>query len=786
MKKVIVIVVIELIIIAVCVCFLRGINSAVNEELLTINKIALVNLDDGVEVNDEHKYYGKDFINELDDNFKITSLEQARRGLENDLYAAYIIIPATFSKNVESINSDLVKSNITYKINQNLNYEVREEVFTDIWMFNDRLSTNIEYVYVDAILKGIHVVQDGADELLENDLRDLQAVLQFAKTDLVVDPEFPDEKHLDNNIEKLNISNLYESMQKLFADFSTEYKVSQASAQQEYDKLIKDMDTVSEKMEGLKTGIGDIANIDETEEYNIEKNEQIDNYISEYNTNLIKWKKNYDQQTINNFDRYMVKCQTYTEQQLKKKKEEHRDYIKKYYESAFAECDIFVKNEIASENQNEFNDNIRNLEIYDVIQILKEEINRLNREIENLNTTIEDMGATIDELHGDYIGNTECIKGVGTRQDVLDRTNDTQVLKALKKDVQLIKRVGQEERNEALRQSITAWLKKDLVYYGSSAESIDELEFDVLNGQDVDQLINDWYDAEVTLSIEPSGESIEEDGMSEKSKTVNKENTEHEKTEEEIRLEERMKILFEKTEDINIVDVESLDSLIDGVVILPISSTIMKKYAELIDSYTSLDTVWTNWNTKLDAFAIDSYGNDEKRNTIEKTFNGNMQKIQMDVNNKSAEYETYVTQANEINSKNLETWEKSIQTANKNTHINIDNNIKNIKNTREQMNITNSDLMSNILSVLPYSRIGELENRNVYSYITSPIVQENISENKLIKDVDEKVGKIQRIENDNIQEITILVFGSIVCTLGIIFLFRQLKRRNRFLQKQDL
>lgn len=824
--KIIGIILLELIVIVACVWVGGQMNSSAEEKApLTINKIALVNLDDGVEVNEQYRYYGTEFIGELDDNFEITSLEQARRGLDNNLYAAYIIIPAMFSKNVESINSGLTKSNITYKINSNLDYVIREEVITDIWVFNNSLSTNIEYVYVDAILKGVHTVQDGADELLANDLKDLQAVLQFTETDLIVDPEYPDEKHVDNDIKNLDVSDIFASMRTVFSDLSTEYKASQTSAQQEYDKLIEEMATVSTKMEELNTEIGDVANIDEGEEFNIENDEQIDSYINGYNTNLVQWKKNYEQQATYNFDGYMDKCQLHTNKQLEDLNSVHKDYLKTYYKTAFTECDTTVRKEINSENQAEFNNYAKTLRIYDVIQMiiqifkeeigrLNEEINMLNEEIKDLHKTIADMSQAIDDLGGKFIVNNKEIKGTVTKQEFLDKTYDTEVFEALMVDVPNIEEMGQKERNIALRNSISNWLKADLVYYGVDAEQIGELDSNEMDGEEASELIDDWYETKVNLSIEPVEEkdsteeedttednSTEETTESDASETTkdasdNEENDpkeddgseksdENEKTEYEIKLEKRAKILFANTYEPSLVDAETLDNLISGVVLSPISSSIMQKYSELNTSYTALYTVWTKWNTKLDAFTIDSYGNDEKRNVIEKTFNGNLQKIQTAVNEKSTEYETYVTQANEANSSNLEAWETSIQNANKATRNNIDNSIKNIKTTREQMNTNNNNLMTNISNVLPYSRIGELENRNVYSYITSPIIQEDLSENKLVNNVEED-RQLQHVENDNRREMIILAFGIILCMTGGGVLIKQMKRRNKYLQKQNL
>lgn len=804
-KKIIGIILIELIIIVACVWLGRQMNNLVEEKKpLTINKIALVNLDSGIEINKEYKYYGTEFITELDDNFEITSLEQARRGLENDLYAAYIIIPATFSKNIESVNkSELIKSNITYKINPNLDYVIREEVVTDIWLFNNNLSTNIEYVYVDAILKGVHVVQDGADELLENDLKDLQAVLKFTETDLIVDPEYPDEKHVDSNIEKLDISKIYARMQNVFSDLSMEYKASQTGAQEKYDKLIHETTAISTKMGNLNTEISEVANIDDGNEFKIENDEQLNSFINEYNLNLTQWKQDYDDQSTYNFDSYMDQCQSYTNKQLEDMNANHKKYLKEYYMTAFAQCDVIVRNEIDSEDQKEFNEYAKGLKIYDatkkIIYELKNEIDRLNDEIYMLNgeldkrdNTIADMSAIIQKLGGNYSVSYTEVNGTVTERNFLSKTYDTEIISALMEDFLKIKETGQEERNAALRDSMGAWLKEDLIHYGVDEEDVKNIDLTEIDGEMVAELIDDLYKTKLDLSIEPV---TEEDTTIETKKDVSdksqddsqkEEIDENEKTEYEIKLEKRAKVLFANTYEPSFMDVEMLNNLISGEVVSPISSSIMKKYNELTNSYTSLNTAWTNWSTKLNVFKIDSYGNEEKRNAIEKNFNDNLERIQTTVNTKDTEYQMYVTKANETNSNNLELWETSIQSANKATRNNINNSIKDIKITREQMNTSNNNLITNISNVLPYSRIGELENRNVYSYITSPIVQEDISENKVINAVKEKNKESKYVKNNTKREMIIVSFGIILCMVAGGVLIRYIKKRDKYLQKQNL
>ena len=767
--KVIGFILVQLLVIAGCVWMGGYINgSAEEKELLTINKIALVNLDDGIEVNGEHKYYGTEFINKLDDNFEIMSLEQARRGLENNLYAAYIIIPAVFSKNIESINIEPIKSNIIYKINPNLDYGIREQIVADIWAFNENLSTDIEYVYIDAILKEVHTVQDGAGELLENDLKDLQAVLQFTETSLVVDPEFPNQSHVDNTIARLDFSKIYSDMQTVFSDLSTEYKSSEASAQQEYDKLISGMTDVSSKMGELNAEIGGMADIDEGEEFDIENDGEIRKYISDYNADLSEWKDDYDKQAAYNFDEYMDKCQKYTNEQLTNLNMDQKQQLKNFYILAYDECNIVV------ESESKFDNEITSLNIYstarDIINELKGEIANLNNKIDDLYAATADSGVIIGDI---------------TSEVILNKTFDDVLIGALSTDISRIGEMSQMERNAKLKESITNWLKAELNYYGVSDELTSQLDPEKIEATEAIELIDDWYTTEVNLSIEPVEEKEDSTEESEIETDDDKsgELDNDEKSEEQIKLEKRANVLFANTYEPDFVDADALDSLITGTVISPISGSIMKKYTDLTASYTALDTVWSDWNMKLGTFTINSFGDEKKRGSFEKSFYGNMQKIQNEVDKKSAEYEAYVTQSNEVNDNNLENWEKSIQNANKETHTNIDNGIESIKSNREQMNASNNDLMANILNILPYSRIGELENRNVYSYIASPIAQEDLSENRVVDFTEPKGDK--DIDNNRMQLVTILC-SIILCVTGGSILIMQMRKKNKYLQKQDL
>lgn len=79
-------------------------NTAV-ERTVESQGVAVVNLDTGISDGNTQVYYGEQIINFPNDNFIYTSLEDARNGIEEGRYGAYIIIPSDFSENVESLNT---------------------------------------------------------------------------------------------------------------------------------------------------------------------------------------------------------------------------------------------------------------------------------------------------------------------------------------------------------------------------------------------------------------------------------------------------------------------------------------------------------------------------------------------------------------------------------------------------------------------------------------------------------------------------------------------------------
>lgn len=90
-------------------------------------------------------------------------------GIENGLYAAYIIIPEDFSESIASVESNPEKVLLEYTFNPNLDEEAARQAISDVNAFEATLNTNVAYMYVDAIMTAFHDVQDDASTILRND-----------------------------------------------------------------------------------------------------------------------------------------------------------------------------------------------------------------------------------------------------------------------------------------------------------------------------------------------------------------------------------------------------------------------------------------------------------------------------------------------------------------------------------------------------------------------------------------------------------------------------------------
>jgi len=231
----------------------QNLNTANNYQIIESDKsykvvstkdIAVVNLDDGVKVKGKKAYYAGKIITLPNEHFYMTGLDDARNGLKSGKYGAYIVIPATFSKAIESINSDPQKATIKYTVNADNNDASLASIVNDINSFASVVSENITFIYVSAILEEYHRAQDNTKVILKNDSIDLDNINSISPESLLgryenVKENNIDFKPSDIDLDKYNIEN-----ENIVDSFSRELREAKEENERNFDNIKREGEEV--------------------------------------------------------------------------------------------------------------------------------------------------------------------------------------------------------------------------------------------------------------------------------------------------------------------------------------------------------------------------------------------------------------------------------------------------------------------------------------------------------------------------------------------------------------
>jgi len=224
-----------------------------------VRTIAVVNMDEGIRVGPEAVNYGTRLTAFMNDRFYNTSLEDARTGAENGKYAAYIIIPVTFSRRVWSINTVPQKATLEYAINPRLREDIIPDIIYDLKSFEMRLNTDISYLYLHSILEEFHTGQESAVTIMRNDKQDLQRLTAIIPEELLQPLAFAELSLLDEYLQDVDFSKDYKKVEEAVALVEEEFDTYAAQAEEEQEELRNEASDVLEEVENLNVAISDIV-----------------------------------------------------------------------------------------------------------------------------------------------------------------------------------------------------------------------------------------------------------------------------------------------------------------------------------------------------------------------------------------------------------------------------------------------------------------------------------------------------------------------------------------------
>lgn len=171
-----------------------------------VTTVAVINLDEGVVIDGNYKYYSGELLKLPSADYVITSYDDAINGVKEGRYGAYAIVPATFSESVESLNGTPIEAYIQYEYDPELSDEAKLIVQQNIAALEDSLMDNVSYVYVANVMANFHQAQDDAKGVLANDIKDMDNITAIDADELAVSLEYRDLDIVTYDISSVDLS----------------------------------------------------------------------------------------------------------------------------------------------------------------------------------------------------------------------------------------------------------------------------------------------------------------------------------------------------------------------------------------------------------------------------------------------------------------------------------------------------------------------------------------------------------------------------------------------------
>lgn len=225
------------------------------------NTIAVVNLDEGYRDKEKTGMYSSTILESMEDegeiDIRVVSLETARLGVESGAFAAYIIIPADFSKNINTLNDKPIKSNIEYSLSSAVSRDAREQAILDLSYMGETLNKKISFMYVYSIMDEFHNAQDNTSRIMENDVKDWKRLNEIEWISLYDNIVIPETKEVENNIVRIDVNDEFKEYDNVVNRVTNEYSLwvdkirGQISGiRQESDIAKKDNNAMQTPIEG--------------------------------------------------------------------------------------------------------------------------------------------------------------------------------------------------------------------------------------------------------------------------------------------------------------------------------------------------------------------------------------------------------------------------------------------------------------------------------------------------------------------------------------------------------
>lgn len=746
-------------------------------------KIAVINQDSGTNYKDKNVNYAVDFFNSLGDDYEITDREAAQKGIEDGKYGAMIVIPGNFSKNITTINEVTPsKVKIYYELNKELSNENQLIVSGKIGEFEKKLNNKLSYMYVSSVFDEVHNGQDYASDILKNDDTDMQAINSINDSDILesIDLTTVDDKDIKFN--DLDLSKDFDESKGIVSDIDHKYR--------------DEMGTKESNLENIKNELVDVIGNGDTG-------------IQSFTTRL----KKMNQQEL---------------------KDEFADRHKYNYEGLTNNYNVNVSDinsylENLTKDNGEIDQLVDKYEKEILPQINEKGTSAIKKSTESFNNIEEDADSDADILKSDSISNLEHLK-----KNIEERNQDDPKMQSLNEEYllygQMISKLKQS--NPAMFDNIYNQVVNDnnvnynKILKNPSEDSSEGNSF--ADSNELKQYINDGINEQNENSVSSRSDKYKHFSKSDEKNDDNISNI-NDTIDDLDKVQKNLKEISSSTHDIiNDKDYRYIDDIFNQNADKPLNerlqikdelinkikdsiggdskkqlvSTIQKNNTENVDSVKGtvqkevekvieddgpidvgdvIKDFEKNYMSRFNNIITHVSGinktpskveDDKEMTDLFDKFNKSNENLNTKVTKQLEDYNKEVEEISDQADKHVSVLQDDLDKGIEASQNKISSGLAGVKETKKNTSSSNKEKLDSLTNVLSNSRVGTVENTDMYNFMISPV---SAVENK------ELAGKLVKPQqNDNKIRLLVVSFSIMYfCTLWIIaVVYRRRKKVN--------
>ena len=647
------------------------------EEVYSQN-IAIVNSDQGVEVDGKQINYAARILNTISGHYVMSGIQDAQEGVQSGKYAAYVIIPSDFSEHVVSLNHTPERAKIQYALSNIVTKDCKVGALEEVETLNAILNNGMSYMYIDGILSEFHSVQDGAETIMENDRKDTDIILAIHATDLTELITIPELQTAENEVAPLDVQEYLDKDRTIVEDINRQYEYYIRLSEEDWEQLQKQGNDVIESWTRMEDDINNFS-ISKDENGNLIYEEGIENILELVNQN----DSSLNDQQGNISETFYLRGW-----QLRRMIQEYNSNLNS------------AKTELRSRIAEEY------------------EKNAIESGSSPYSLKVNDSEISY------YTGNEKIILAAGdyvkTIDAMLQSSNDMEEFKT--------------QYQQYIEENTRIWNENGDGDYLTGLKKLSENTGLVESGTFAASIRTNLVQPDISLIVNEQFPDFD-DALTEATLGGDKEEN------LEVSLSDLLRSDAESVK-LSVLGENEIKDILQENFIDVMENQSESEKAKLVEKYETQKKGMETYITASGQFNPYQYINQQEINQSFLLLNQNGSELQKKINEDYSQNMSYVTDVTMNASENMSNVMEAITSANVTSQEKLESGLEEAKQVKSDTYETNQELLQDFTLKLPYTRIGKLEYAKAYEFIADPTELSEVQVSGSVSRTDEKKTEI--------------------------------------------